>query len=523
MKQTLPNNLAQVFQSQLLQAYQVRQQRTLSRSTAEKLRVQTTGAGLSELYETLRNASENAEEDLQLMHAVRRFFKRTFLTPDSYPKNAGEELVTELTLAGYLENDSVTLETVQRISRLARNFGLARHKLLAKFPRSTVDSWTLEPMSAAIENELNDHSLNLAFIELAYNYFLGAIDVSQLFDKANQPTSYEATLFVAVQQALLKSDSAAIRLNLLMRYQVPTTRTVDFAKFNLQIDQIFNSPALEKLVHVVSRSGAALRILLKAVNSDDKLALHLSSEKAFLGSYNIAIHASYKAANQTVNRGIIRSVVFLVITKFIIGLAIEVPYDLWLKAAVQWLPLAVNLLLPPLYMIALRLTLMMPDQRNTRALHQEISRILFAPPATKPFIGRQTVRSFGAAYNLIYGLMILAVFVGVGWLLWHFAKFEWIHLAVFFVFISTASFLGFRLSRVIREIEVGAESQTSLTVIRDFIYMPFVAVGRKINETYSKISLVSHFLDMFVELPLKTILGFVRRWGNFLSAKKDEF
>ena len=73
------------------------------------------------------------------------------------------------------------------------------------------------------------------------------------------------------------------------------------------------------------------------------------------------------------------------------------------------------------------------------------------------------------------------------------------------------------------EHEVGEEAQTSVTMIRDFFYMPFVAVGRRISETYAQFNIISRFLDMFVELPLKTILGFVRRWGSFLSAKKDSF
>ncbi len=488
----------------------------------EKIHVLTTGAGLTTLYESLRNASENAEENLQLAHAIRRFFKRIYLTPDSRElNNIGESLITELTLAGYLENDSVSTVTAAKITKTAQTYTKLRQKLLVKFPHETVNRWTLEPMSAAIEAELRNHQLNVAFADLCYNYFLQAIDAESLFG-INKPPSYEAILFVAVQQTILKSDPAAIRLHLVSRYQTPLNQAVAFAKFNVSVDQIFANPALDKLNHLIDRNSAPFRILLKAMWNDDKLVEHLDSEKAFLGPFNAAIGDSYTTVNTAVNRGIVRSVIFLIITKFIIGVAIEVPYDLWIHGGVQWLPLTVNLLLPPIYMVALRLTLLMPDARNTRALNREISRILFSPVADKPFISSKKTRTYGRLYNFLYTMMVLGVFVGVGWLLWHFAHFEWIHLVIFFLFISTASFLGFRLSRKIREIEVGDEAQTSVTMLRDFLYMPFVAVGRRINETYSKINIVSHFLDMFVELPLKTIISFVRRWGSFLSAKKDD-
>ncbi|MCL2451471.1 hypothetical protein FWD20_01125 [Candidatus Saccharibacteria bacterium] len=515
-----PNALAKKFAHELRLVRDAQDRERASNETREKIHVQTTGAGLTYLYESLRNASENADENLLLMRAIRRFFKRIYLTPDFKLNDIGEELITELTLAGYLENDSVTLTTVNEISHLVREYTHLRTKLLQKFPRETADRWTLAPMSAAIEHKLRDHRLNAVFTDLAYNYFLSAIDAPAIFGE--KPASYEATLFMAVQQSLLREDPAAIRLGLTARYQVSLDHAVEFAKFNTQIDQIAASPALKRLIQIASRNGAPFRIALLAASNDDNAAERLTSDKSYSEQYNLAIGEAYKSVSQNISRGIVRSVIFLVITKFIIGIAIEVPYDLWVHSTVQWLPLIVNLALPPLYMIALRLTLLMPSSGNTHALNREITRVLFEPIPSKPFIkGRQ--KTFGVGWNTAYGLIIVGVFIGVAWLLMYYAHFEWIHLAIFFVFISTASFLGFRLSRAIREIEIGDEAQTSVTTIRDFLYMPFVAVGRKINETYARINIVSRFLDMFVELPLKTILGFIRRWSSFLSAKKDDF
>jgi hypothetical protein len=515
-----PNKLANQFAHELQVVSQTRDHERAANERYEKLHIQTTGASLTYLYESLRNASENAEENLLLMRAIRRFFKRVYIALDRNLDNIGEELVTELTLAGYLENDSITLKTIGEISHLTRDYSALRTKLLEKFPREVADRWALDTMSAAIENKLRDHLVNAAFADLAYNYFLSAIDVKAVFGE--KPASYEATLFVAVQQALLRADPAAIRLSLITRYQIHPNHPVQFAEFNVQIDYIMASPALKTLVHLIDRQGAPLRIALLAATNDDDAAKRLISEPAYSEQYNLAISESYKSVSKNINRGIVRSVIFLIITKFIIGIAAEVPYDIWVHGAVQWLPLIVNLLLPPLYMIALRLTLLMPTEGNTHALNREITRILFEPIPTKPFIkGRQ--KTFNTKWNFAYGLVIIAVFAGVTWLLVHYVHFEWIHLLIFFLFISTASFLGFRLSRQIREIEVGDEAQTSVTMIRDFLYMPFVAVGRRISETYSKINIVSHFLDMFVELPLKTILTFIRRWGSFLNDKKDSF
>lgn len=518
-----PNLLAQQFSAQIRIIHESQAREQALEENIDKLHVSTTGAGLTLLYESLRNASENAEENLLLQRAIRRFFKRVYLTPDNINlQDIGEELVTELTLAGYIENDSVTMSKIEKIAEIVHDYSVARKKLLEKFPKETVERWTLEPMSVSIESQLKDHRLSLAFADLAYNYFLNSIDTKGVFSEG-KPNSYEAAVFISVSSTLLKHDPAAIRFNLLTRYQVSPIKTISFAKFNAQIDKVFAEAALKKINFLIDRNGATLRILLRVMNNDAKLANHLESEKAFLGPYDSAISESYSTVGQNINRGIFRSVIFLIITKFIIGIAIEVPYDLIVHNKISWLALAVNLLIPPLYMIALRLTLLMPGANNTRALNREITHILFEPIPNKPFIGSKKSKKFGIGYNIVYSIAIASVFGGVGYLLIRYAQFEWIHLIIFFVFISTASFLGFRLSRSIREIEVGEEAQTGVTMIRDLLYMPFVVVGRSISETYAQFNIMSRFLDMFVELPLKTILGFVRQWGSFVSSKKDSF
>lgn len=516
-----PNQLAQDFARELEFIRNQRKIRENLHSDAEKFHVETTGAAVTELYELLRNASENAEQNLQLTHAIGRFLKRFYLTFDqAKAKKVGADLVSDLTLAGYLENDSIATEKVREITQLIAEFSRLRTKLLAKLPREVVARWTIEPLAAAIENLLNDHSENAAFADLGYNYFLAAID-REIFSESMQK-NYEATLFVAVEKTLLKLEPAAIRWNLLSRYQISRKKAIEFANFNVLLDEIFASELLNKMTRIIARSQAPFNILARAMNSDKKLEKNLLSQKALLGSFDAAISESYAAVHKNINRGIVRSVIFLIITKFLIGIAAEVPYDLMIHGEIIWKALIINLLLPPVYMVALRLTLLMPDARNTRALHREISRILFQPPPDAPFLGRKKTRPYSKIYNFLYGLTIVAVFVLVAWLLVRYAAFEWIHLLIFFIFVSTASFLGFRLSRSIREIEVGAEAQTSITMLRDFIYIPFVVVGQKINETYSRLNIVSHFLDMFVELPLKTLLGFLRSWTSFLSAKKDD-
>lgn len=89
------------------------------------------------------------------------------------------------------------------------------------------------------------------------------------------------------------------------------------------------------------------------------------------------------------------------------------------------------------------------------------------------------------------------------------------------MFISAASFLGFRLSRLIRELEVVRGASNGFTVLRDFIYLPFVVVGRWMSDKYAQVNIVSLVLDMLIELPLKTVLRLIRQWSAFIDDRKD--
>ena len=88
------------------------------RQHAHQEKVHVTGAGrtLTVAYEQLRIAAEYTEEDLLLQRAARRFYRRVFMSRDEERiANSGEELIGELTLAGYIPNDSIPVTTSEAI------------------------------------------------------------------------------------------------------------------------------------------------------------------------------------------------------------------------------------------------------------------------------------------------------------------------------------------------------------------------------------------------------------------------
>lgn len=509
MNDTL-NNFGQKF-TDALSAASFRMDTTAA-NEAHAQKVHVTGAGrtLTFAYEQLRNAAEYTEEHLLLQRAIRRFFKRLFLSrDDGRIRTSGEELIVELTLAGYLQNDTVPVPTVETISKMAVDFYAAQTKY-------GKDAWGVDILAVETERLLNDDTKRLVFSQFAYDHFLESIDPKKVAPQINH---YEVALFVAVQRALLKADHASIRASLLRRYQqVPNTDS--YISINKMIDTVFVAGTTEKLFRVVDRRGAPFRILWRLIDEHEDFLRLLGNREQLLSAYETQINKEYERIDKRINRGILKSVIFLIITKVLIGVAIEVPYDYVIHGSIVWLPLAINLLFPPIYMILLRFTLTQPSSANTQALIDTIDDLLYGKDDAL-VLSQRSGRGFGTAFNVFYSFFFLVIFAAATWGLYALG-FSILHMLIFFVFLSTASFLGFRLSRQIRELEVVQGQQDGVTIIRDFLYIPFVVVGRWMSEKYSKINIVAMVLDMVIELPLKTVLYLMRQWGAFINSKKDE-
>ena len=491
-----------------------------TKARAETVNVVGAGGALTAAYEQLRNAAENTEEHLLVQNAIRRFFKQLFITRDeSVLRDGGNELAVELTLAGYVPNDSLTGAQVSEITRLINLYYQAYEQLYSerKIAVDQASHWILDVLAVEVESVINDHYKDTVFVEFAYAQLSNSIDESSL--RGKKIDDFAAALYVAIHQALLKSDRAAVRTALIKRYQVSVERLDEYVNFNQRLDSLIDSVATDTLYREVDRQGAPLRIIRRMIDERTDLDKLLVKREAFLEEFEKQVNTEYERVAKRINRAIVRSVIFLIITKVLIGVAIEVPYDYWSHGGIIWLPLVINLLFPPLYMIALRATHRLPGYANTRALIDRVDAMLYGDKLSLSGV-RRSGRRFGPIFSLLYVVTGLLVFAGMLYLLLM-LQFSLVHIAIFFVFLSAASFLGFRLSRLIRELEVVRSAQNGMTFVRDLLYLPFVVVGQWMSDKYSKVNIVTIILDMLIELPLKTVLRLVRQWGAFIDERKD--
>lgn len=495
--------------------------RTHARSRAEKVNVVGAGKMVTAAYEQLRNAADNTEDHLLLQNAIRRFYKQLFITRDEdLIKKSGNELAIELTLAGYIANNTLLQSEVAEISRLARKYYAAYEHMQSdrSVALDEATQWTLDVLAVEVESIINDHTRDTYFTEFSYQQYLHILDKTVLFD-GGVPADYDQALFVAVHLALMKSDEAVIRTQLLRRYRADIDQYEHYIELNKSLTKLFSSDTVDVLRRAVSRHGAPLRILRRMIDDRDDMAELLQKREVFLDEYEKQITAEYQRVGDRINRAIVRSVIFLIITKVLIGLAIEIPYDYWAHGEIIILPLIINLFFPPVYMVLLRFTHVLPGYSNTEALVERMEAMLYSEQKVLS-VSQQRSKRYNPVFSIMYTIAGLTVFsvVIAGLLL---LEFSIVHILIFMVFLSAASFLGFRLSRLIRELEIVRTSSNGLTFVRDLIYLPFVVVGQWISDKYNRVNIITIILDMLIELPLKTVLRIVRQWSAFIDDRKD--
>lgn len=499
--------------------------RTSIAGTEDTVHVDGVGKSIYVAYEQLRNATEYTEDHLLLRSAIERFLRRTlpFFDEHDQKDGIGDELVSELTQAGYLPNDSIKKSLVKRLEQSILWYMAAfqRSKSMQGVSHEAAITWTVQMASVECENILIPRPREEIFMAFAYRHFLDAIKRHDFWE-IDDGWIFRMTVFTASYRVLLRTDNATIRFWFIKMSGRDLRQAKDWVDLNLMVDAISSAPATQKMGRLIRKNGAALLILKNLLLSSPNPSTLLLNKSSLMVAVDAQIVDEYRSVRTKVYRGIIRSILFILLTKMLIGLLIEIPFDLVIAGSVAVIPLAINLIFPIAYMSLIGLSISLPGPENAIAIKKRIETILYTQkPLAYTIRSSKMSTSLRTTFNVLYGLMFLLFFALVSFVL---IKLDYniVHAAIFFLFVSTASFLGFRLAQNVRELVMIDRSEGVLNIVTEFLYTPFIRTGQWIAHKYSKLNVISLFLDIAIELPLKTLLRLMQQWLNFLRDKREE-
>lgn len=481
------------------------------------------------VYEKVRNLIDYQDEHLLRRSAINRILSRRIYLPPAQDSIA-LGLIKELIRAGYIKNEMATNEKIEIIDQI-----IQRYLIIIKSLSRESKKYFVSIASAEVEDVLTSHDKEKALVRImqkVIKHDLEKLDISTIHNISD----LDQQLFIATYKIFLKSDKSILRYELFKK-AVPNWKELDkkiphseIAGFlhsaKKKIDQEIDLALAGPLVRTAQVYNPSFIILQDIIQQNITVTEEiLDNPRRLEDEVNYIAKSYYKRYQEKLARGIIRATLFIFLTKMILGIILEIPYDLFIAGKLYLTPLLVNLIFPPALMASTYFLIYVPGQKNTDRLLENIKGIVYSQTDYQLLADKITpVRrgSFlGNLLNIIYVITFIVSFAVLIWilLLLHYNLMSGL---VFFFFLSIVSFFAFRLRQSATELVVTEEKEGVLASLLDFLFLPFLSIGHWISVKFANWNIFLFILDFIIEAPFKTILEIIEHWSNFIREKKEE-
>lgn len=516
-----------------LQSVQKREQ-DVARLT-EKIRVNKMVSKLAFFYEKIRNTLDYGDEHLIRKNTIERILKRR-LIENVTGSDISRFLINELIRGGYIEDDTLPETKIHEVAQVINKYIVLRNNIIDRFPQKTVMDlykWSLGLMACEVEECLVDgHKVN-AYIE---GFYRSAENRVKLKDqKIISKRDLGLQMYIAIVRLLTKSDDAMLQYRLFKLYY-PDWKTpekdfiISIARRSVKIRSTITEQLqhpMGKFLQIQLRPYAVRFRILKYTIQDNFAEIEqiLCNRDDFSSEVKKVCNGLYKKIRGKLRRSVIRSIVYIFITKMVLAFILEMPYDLYAIGHIDYIPLYINILFPPVLLFLITMTARVPSNKNTDSIITGINEIVYGDNAEKSIceIKRSYNRS-GILDNFFKGMYLVTFCISYGLIIWVLYKlnFNIVSGGLFLLFLSLVSYFGIRVRRLSKEFVVIARKENLLTFILDIFSYPIIRVGQWISDKSAKVNIFIFILDVIIEAPFKTLLEIFDQWSSFIKEKRDE-
>lgn len=500
-----------------------------------KIHVSDTVSRLAFVYEKIRNIIDYKEDHLLRKNAIHRIIKRRLLGGGT-AESVARPLIIELIQARYLPNDAVPESSVELVTRiLARYLALIRHTTENKpwDERNEISRWLLGLASVEIEQALASNRREQALAEAMYEVMIH--DLVLVGVGAVTAEEKNLQIWLGIQRALLKADEIMVAYTLFRLY-VTEWETLDdaglqslahrFDELRTELENEQHHKLGGTLLRYAKRYAAFFWIIRDVVEEKPSAAVATFANPELLNeAIRRAASRRYTEARAKLRRSIVRTFIFIFLTKMLVAFLLEVPFELVIKGAVDRTTLGINLAFHPILMFIIAATIRVPSKKNTDKLIQGIHDIVYKDSGRTLLKRLKMPRQRGPVMRTVVALLYTATFFitfGIIMNLLGRLHFNVVSGALFIFFLTIISFFAVRIRLSAREYVVVDQREGPLGFLVDFFTIPVLRVGRAIALRAPKINIMLFIFDFLIEAPFKSFLEILEELTSFLREKKEE-
>ncbi len=497
-----------------------------------RINVSRTVSLLAVLYEKARNAVEFRAEHLVRRASIERILKRRIII-NGGSSTIAENLVLELLWARYIDSSLVDQRKIEEIQKIIDRYLSVKHLLYdgGKHPKGVPWDTMLGLMASEIEEIIVSSKKRDALTNFFYHGIRGKVN----FPSQDENYSNIQT-FIAAQRAFALSDEPLIVYQLLKlmypSWFTVTTDEIASASSTLMItlEQIhahLKDPVGDPLFRFARKQTPAFFLIRDLfLTSDEKVRSVLEDPTVLEQKLAELAHQHYSETRTRIGRGIIRSFIYILLTKMVFAFAIEAPYDIYVAKKVRYIPIAINLLFPPILMVIVAGFIGVPGADNTAKLVERIKKIIYhfndIKEETDSFVPMERVRRpiLAAIFSIFYLFMFGATFFFIHTIL-NKLQFNIVSQTIFVFFVALVVFFAYRIRQTTKDYAI-MDKQGALEPVMDFLFLPILRAGRWLSSEIAKLNILTFFFDFILEAPLKVIFEVVEEWIRFVRVKKEE-
>lgn len=513
---------------------QTRRERDEADTQEDVIKVSETISAAATMYESVRNTLEYDEEHLLRRNAIRRILKRRL--EEGVSTELSSKLLRELIWAKYLSNGEVPVKMIKKISDILEKYKL----LFGTLEADTTEGqrtyiWLLDVLSVEIEYVLGPPCIDEALASYAYQELKNRLEWQS---RIVADEDRELQLYIAVHRSVLNSNRATLRYRILTLYYqewrkaksgdaVVREIAMNLTKVVNSVERQIDHPAQDAVFRFIRRHSIVFHLLSDVVK-DNPDAFVMALQSADTTTIDLAVTRAadvrYSTFRSKLSRTVVRAALFLLLTKSILAVLVEYPYEQLVLQATDYLPLMVNILFPPILLALVGLSVRISKKQNTAKILEEMHALLGIGDNFALVFKRRNAWDKGALkwiFNGIYVMILVAtlslIVAGLNVL-----KFNPVSIFFFIFFLSLVAYFGIRIRNTCRELIVSDLSRGFFGTVSDIIFLPIVRAGRWVAMRAPRINIFLFFFDFIIEAPFKALIGVIESWLAFLREKRDE-
>jgi hypothetical protein len=528
----------------LVARYNFAHKQETQKTSTPTIHVDEVALRVAAFYEQIRTIVDWKEEHLMRRAAIIRKLKRRFFDLEmnnfSATGNVAESLVLELIRGGHFPNDEIEdlkIGSVQKI--IDKYIYILKNNPENKAGKAGLQfyNWLIEVAACEIEETLAPAVREMALIDYMFFAMKEKIKVSDKIYQAKLISRNESDIqiYVSVCQALFKLDKPIISYNLI-KYRYPNWEKYDeqfiskishnIFKIWREIEEDIKNPLANKFYNICEKYDTPYLLLgdILSLNNVEEIGKEISDPPALEKLIKEVYLKRLITLKSRISRAAVYSTISIFVTKVFSLVLLEVIIEKALGEQLNFLLLAVDVLIPTFLMFAIVASIKRPSKKNLNIVIIETMKLAYKKQAGDIYEIKMRRKRSITIITILSLVYILSTFITFGAIYFIFKSFGFpiTSIIIDIIFIAVILFAGTAVSKRAQELTMEEEKEGFLSFMSDVFFLPVQGLGKWISNKWKRYNAFAAFFNALIDMPFSAFVEFLERWRNFIKERKED-